>query len=70
MSDSKLTAENLKGELWSTLEDLRSGNMKPGHADAIASQSREILRTVNTQLRIFNQANRPVTADVIAFAEK
>ena len=70
MSNSTLTAENLKDELWNTLEELRSGDMKPGYADSIACQSREILRTVNTQLRIFNQANRPVTSDVIAFAEK
>jgi len=43
--------------------------MEPGHADAIASQAREILRTTNTQLRIVQQSKRQVPAEVINFAE-
>jgi hypothetical protein len=67
---SQLSAENLKEALWETLDAVKVGTMDPGQADAIASQAREILRTTNTQLRIFSQAKRPVSIDVIGFAEK
>jgi hypothetical protein len=43
--------------------------MEPGQADSIAAQAREILRTTNTQLRVFQQSKRPVAAEVITFAE-
>ena len=66
---SDLTAKNLKEALWDTLKHVKDGTMQPMQADAIASQSREILRTVNTQLRISSQAKRDVSADVIKFAE-
>ena len=65
-----LSATNLKSALWETLQALKSGTMQPAEGDAIASQAREILRTTNTQLRIFQQSKRPVSVDVIAFAEK
>jgi hypothetical protein len=65
-----LTATSLKLALWDTLNGLKSGNLQPAEGDAIASQAREILRTTNTQLRIFQQSKRPVSADVIGFAEK
>ena len=44
--------------------------MQPAQGDAIASQAREILRTVKTQLQVCAQAKRPVPGDVIQFAEK
>ena len=66
----ELNASNLKGELWKTLQELRSGKIQPGHGDAIASQAREILRTVRTQLMVTQQARRPVPLDCINFAEK
>lgn len=65
-----LNASNLKTALWETLQDLRSGAIQPGQGDAIASQAREILRTVKTQLQVTQQAKRSVPADVITFAEK
>lgn len=67
---SDLTAENLKSALWETLKEVKSGNMEPGQADAIAAQAREILRATNTQLRIFQQAKRPVSPKVVEFGEK
>ena len=68
--DKELTASNLKGVLWTTMTDLQSGAIQPGQGDAIASQAREILRTVRTQLMVTSQAKRSVPADVISFAEK
>jgi len=43
--------------------------MLPGHADAIAAQAREILRTVKVQLQISGQTNRPVPTEVVEFSE-
>ena len=65
-----LNASNLKAALWETLNDLKSGTVQPGQGDAIASQAREILRTVKVQLQVTSQSKRSVPADVIAFAEK
>jgi hypothetical protein len=64
---NELTAENLKGALWDTLKDVRSGKSGAQDADAVATQAREILRTVKTQLDICRLAKRDVPAEVIKF---
>lgn len=66
---SDLSAKNLKSALWETLNSVKEGKMEASQADSVASQAREILRTTNTQLRVAQQAKRPVAADVITFAE-
>lgn len=70
VNEEELNASNLKEQLWKTLKDLRAGTIQPGQGDAIASQAREILRTVKVQLQVTAQSKRSVPADVIAFAEK
>lgn len=67
---SNLSAVNLKNALWETLNAVKSENMQPGQGDAIASQAREILRTVKTQLQVCAQAKRNVPTELIDFAEK
>lgn len=69
-SQATLTATSLKGALWDTLNDIKTGKIQPGQGDAIASQAREILRTVKVQLQITNMAKRSVPLEVIQFAEK
>jgi hypothetical protein len=69
ISSSTLTASNLKEALWITLNQVKAKRMLPGHADAVASQAREIIRTVKVQLQISGQTNRPVPVEVIEFAE-
>ncbi len=64
-----LKATALKDILWETLNDLRSNQLPANRADAIASQAREILRTVKTQLQVTNAAKRPVPRDIVVFAE-
>ena len=64
-----LTANNLKNTLWSTLNQVKAKKMLPGHADAVAAQAREILRTVKVQLLISGQTARPVPAEVVEFSE-
>ena len=66
---STLSATSLKDSLWETLNKVKSRRLLPGHADAIASQAREILRTVKIQLAISGQTNRPVPYEVIEFSE-
>lgn len=64
-----LKASVLRDVLWETLLDVRSNNIQANRADAVATQAREILRTVKTQLQITNAAKRSVPQDIIAFAE-
>ena len=68
-TNDQLTAGNLKAALWDTLQKVRTGEMDAGNADAIATQGREIVRTVNLQLRVAQQTKRPVPADVVNFSE-
>lgn len=65
-----LTATNLKDALWDTLNKVKDGSMQPAEADSIASQAREILRTVKVQLQVVSQGKRNVPTGVIDFAEK
>lgn len=59
----------MRDVLWETLLDVRSNNIQANRADAVATQAREILRTVKTQLQITNAAKRSVPQDIINFAE-
>lgn len=59
----------MKNVLWETLIDLRHEQIMPNRADAIAAQSREILRTIKTQLQVAGQAKRGVPQEIIDFAE-
>lgn len=65
----KLTAESLKSALWETLNKIKDGSFEPGQGDAIASQAREILRTVKVQLQVSSQSKRSIPVDVISFSE-
>ena len=65
-----LTASSLKDILWETLNDVKTEQMLPNRADAIAAQSREILRTIKTQLQVAGQAKRGVPTEIIEFSER
>jgi hypothetical protein len=65
-----LSAVALKETLWETLNRIKSDQMLPSQGDAIASQAREILRTIKVQLQIVGQAKRTVPIDVVEFAER
>lgn len=49
---------------------MKSDHMLPNRADAIAAQSREILRTVKVQLQVANQSKRGVPTEIIEFSER
>jgi hypothetical protein len=65
-----LTASSLKEILWETLNDVKTEQMLPNRADAIAAQSREILRTIKTQLQVAGQAKRGVPQEIVDFSER
>lgn len=69
MSD-KLSAVNLKNALWETLQSIKRDTMQPAQGDAIASQAREILRTVKVQLQVAAQSKRNVPTEILDFVEK
>ncbi len=64
-----LKASALRDVLWETLNDVRTNQVQANRADAIATQAREILRTVKTQLSVASAAKRPIPRDLIIFAE-
>lgn len=49
-STTALSSENLTNILWNTLKGLQSGTVDARVASAIASQSREIVRVIRTQM--------------------
>jgi hypothetical protein len=65
----ELTATNLKNVLWETLNKVKDGEMDAGAADSIATQSREIMRTINVQLSVARQTKRQVPIEIIDFSE-
>jgi hypothetical protein len=65
-----LNAKNLKETLWETLNKVKDGELQPSQADSVATQAREILRTVKTQLQITSLAKRNVSTELIDFSEK
>ena len=67
--NGSLTAVSLKNALWDTLTAIKSDAMQASQGDAIASQAREILRTVKVQLQVATQTKRRVPTEVIDFAE-
>lgn len=64
----KLNAVNLKQSLWETLNNIKDGNLEAAKGDAIASQAREILRTVNTQVKIIDKAKSEISNELKDFA--
>lgn len=65
----KLNATNLKNALWETLNGVKDGTVDAGKADAIASQAREIVRTVKVQLQISSMSKRDVPIELVNFNE-
>lgn len=65
-----LSAVNLKEALWNTLNEIKDEKLPASTGDAIASQARELIRTVKVQLQICAQAKRNVPTELIDFAEK
>lgn len=61
----KLTAQNLKSQLWDTLLKVQSNKMDAASASSVAMASREIMRVVKTELTISQLVGKAPTMDVI-----
>lgn len=48
----KLTATNLKNELWETLQDVRSSKVDAKTANAVSGNARGIISTISVELSI------------------
>jgi len=66
----ELSAVNLKNALWETLVSIKDDKMQAAQGDAIASQAREILRTIKVQLQIAGHTKRSVPVEVLNFSEQ
>jgi hypothetical protein len=66
---TELTASSLKNMLWDTMQSLSTEKVQPAQADAMASQAREILRTIKLQLQIAQQSKRSVPLEIVTFSE-
>lgn len=49
---NSLTGENLKAVLWETLIGIKGKKISPAQGQAIAAQSREIIRVVRTEMAL------------------
>ena len=63
----KLSAKNLKNELWEVLLALTTKENEPSEAEAIASQSREIIRVLRAQQSVIKQASEKITSEMMEF---
>jgi len=64
----KLNAVTLKDQLWETLHQVKNGEMDAAKGDAVASQAREILRTIKTQVVIIDKARMEFSNELKDFA--
>lgn len=69
MNNKTLKASELKGILWETLQKLEKREIDVATADAIAQQSREIVRVVKSQQSILQQAQENITDELIDYAK-
>jgi len=67
---NSLSALNMKKVLWDTLNKLQNNKIDVAVADAIASQSREIVRVIRSQQSIIKQAGENVTKELVDYATK
>lgn len=67
--ENKVKAKELKEVLWATLKKLESNTIDVATADAIAQQSREIVRVIKSQQSILTQAKENVTEELIDYAK-
>jgi hypothetical protein len=62
----ELTAHNLKTELWDTLKKVKAKDVEPGVSNAVATQSREIMRVVKMELTVAAMLGRKPSKSLIA----
>lgn len=61
-TNKELTSDGLKSQLWDTLLLVKNKNIDPKIANAVAAQSREIMRVVKTELAVIKMTGRKPSA--------
>lgn len=69
MGNRKLSGENLERTLWTTLHAVRTGEMSPVQADAVATQAREITRSIRTRMAILKMGSEPVSEGLLDYSK-
>lgn len=69
MKEKKLTASALKEILWNNLQKLEGSNADLDHINSSAGQVREILRTVNVQIKVAKMQHKAPSKEIIEFVE-
>lgn len=64
--ETPVNSSGLKSALWDTLNQVKAGTMSPTVANSVATQAREILRTVKVELDI-GRAGKTVTRNTKSF---
>lgn len=65
-----LSAENLKNQLWATMLSVRDGRIAAREANAIAAQSREIIRVVRTEIMMADRLGEKPSAKLLGCKRK
>jgi hypothetical protein len=61
----QLSAQALKDVLWETLMDVRTDKVNSIKSNAICNTSREIMRVIGTEVRIYRMAGRKPSARLL-----
>jgi hypothetical protein len=69
MTDT-LNAQNLKKVLWETLQDTKADVVEVEKSNAVASNAREILKTIKLQLDIARLSKQKVYEGLTSFAKE
>jgi hypothetical protein len=64
----ELNAENLKKQLWETLLGLKSNSVTLQLGNAVAAQSREIVRVIRTEMELRIQADKKPSKKSLEFS--
>lgn len=64
--EKALTSGSLKAELWDTLQAVKAKEIDPKIANAIGTQSREIMRIIKMELTIVAMAGRKPKGRLLA----
>lgn len=65
----EFNAKNLKQILWETLNKLKNNEIEVDVAQAIASQSREVTRVVNTQKEVLRLNGDKMSKDLMDYVK-
>lgn len=64
-----LSGDNLKNALWDTLQNVKAKRVTPAMANAVAAQSREIMRVVKAEIAIAALGGHKPSQAILSFTK-